>query len=281
MLTATTDPCLDEQEFRESFEAFESGYNLQEVTLGWIQCIALVYSIVAVVKILKEFCAEDDVVPGWYEFTRAEHLLNHVIRTGKGNLVTTQCLILKSSYLLYIERHDWAYDVMGTAVRLCFQLGLHNQPSWTNVSPFDVHMRTRIFWCIYSLERNISHQCGAPYQVNEKDIAIDLPSEITTGSRGFVARDGAISPIPSQLATIKWARLCSDMWDSMFGVNARPITPEFIAVTDARILLLLSEVPEPLQRSSDTLKNVEYLQHPHYVVRQSIVLHLVSMIIAS
>ncbi|KAK4934863.1 Fungal Zn2Cys6 Cluster domain [Elasticomyces elasticus] len=87
------DPCLDEQDFRESFERFESGYNFQDVTLGRIESIALVYSIVAVVKIVKDFCAEDNVVPGWYEFTRAEHLLNHIIRTGKGNLVTIQCLI--------------------------------------------------------------------------------------------------------------------------------------------------------------------------------------------
>ncbi|KAK5020920.1 hypothetical protein LTS07_011355 [Exophiala sideris] len=62
--------------------------------------------------------------------------------------------------------------------------------------------------------------------------------------------------------------------DSMFGVNARPITPEFIAATDARKLLLLTEVPERLRWSSDTVKNLEYPQHPHYMVRQSIVLHL-------
>ncbi|KIX06721.1 uncharacterized protein Z518_04697 [Rhinocladiella mackenziei CBS 650.93] len=267
-------PCLDEDLFREVFDRYVCNYLLQDVTLDRIQFIALVYLIVAVVKIVKEFCAEDNVVPGWYEFTRAEHLLNHVIRTGKGDLATTQCLILKASYLLYIERHDWAYDVMGTAVRLCFQLGLHNQKSWTGASPFERHMRIRIFWCIYCLERNIAHQCGAPYQINEKDIAVDPPSELPSGSRGFVVSEGSISPIPSQIATIKWARLCSDMWDSMFGVKSQPATAEFIAVTDARILLLLEEVPEPLRWSSETIRKLEYLQYPHYVVRQSIVLHL-------
>ncbi|KAK5176077.1 hypothetical protein LTR44_011352 [Exophiala sp. CCFEE 6388] len=269
------------------FDRYTTNRSLRSITLERIQLIILVYLVVAVVKIVQDFCPQDNVIPGWYEFIRAEHLLNHIIRTGKGNLVTLQCLILKSSYLLYIERHDWAYDVMGTSVRLCFQLGIHNQQSWTGMTDFDVHMRIRIFWCIYCLERNIAHQCGAPYQINEKDIAIDLPAELQSGLRGLVSIEGSLTPIPNQLATIKWARLCSDMWDAMFGVNARQVNTEFVVVTDARILLLLNEVPPALRWTSATLKAIDALrwtsatlkaidgiQYPHFIVRQSIVLHL-------
>ncbi|KAK5020664.1 hypothetical protein LTS07_011497 [Exophiala sideris] len=239
------------------FDRYTTNRSLRSITLERIQLIILVYLVVAVVKIVQDFCPQDNVIPGWYEFIRAEHLLNHIIRTGKGNLVTLQCLILKSSYLLYIERHDWAYDVMGTSVRLCFQLGIHNQQSWTGMTDFDVHMRIRIFWCIYCLERNIAHQCGAPYQINEKDIAIDLPAELQSGLRGLVSIEGSLTPIPNQLATIKWARLCSDMWDAMFGVNARQVNTEFVVVTDARILLLLNEVPPALRWTSATLKAID------------------------
>ncbi|KAK4934552.1 hypothetical protein LTR10_024210 [Elasticomyces elasticus] len=256
------------------FDRYTTNRSLRSITLERIQLIILVYLVVAVVKIVQDFCPQDNVIPGWYEFIRAEHLLNHIIRTGKGNLVTLQCLILKSSYLLYIERHDWAYDVMGTSVRLCFQLGIHNQQSWTGMTDFDVHMRIRIFWCIYCLERNIAHQCGAPYQINEKDIAIDLPAELQSGLRGLVSIEGSLTPIPNQLATIKWARLCSDMWDAMFGVNARQVNTEFVVVTDARILLLLNEVPPALRWTSATLKAIDGMQYPHFIVRQSIVLHL-------
>ncbi|KAK4934568.1 hypothetical protein LTR10_024204 [Elasticomyces elasticus] len=142
------------------------------------------------------------------------------------------------------------------------------------MTDFDVYMRIRIFWCIYCLERNISHQCGAPYQINKKDIAIDLPSELKSGLQGFVSNEGSLTPIPRQLATIKWARLCSDMWDSMFGVTARQVNTEFIVVTDAQILLLLNEMPPALRWTSATLKAIDDIQYPRYIVRQSIVLHL-------
>ncbi|KIW76440.1 hypothetical protein Z517_11186 [Fonsecaea pedrosoi CBS 271.37] len=265
-------PCLDSKAFEQDFQRFAG--NVQEVTLERIQFIALVNLILAVVKNVDEFCPEDDIIPGWYEFTKAEHLLNHVIKSGKGNLTTIQCLILKASYLLYIERNDWAYDEIGTAVRLCFQTGLHNQSSWTGLSPLEVHMRQRIFWCVYCLERNISHQCGAPYQMSDQDIAVELPSDSTVEGVSVGGGEGGFSPITYQLATIKWAKVCSDMWDAMFGVNSRSPTAELIAVTDARILLLIEELPVHLRWSSDFLKVAVQLQYPHYIVRQAIVLHL-------
>ena len=268
------DPCLDQGFFDADFQKYAC--SVPEVTLERIQFIALVNLIVAVVKNVDDFCPDDHTIPGWYEFTRAEHLLNHIIKSGKGNLGTMQCLILKASYLLYIERNDWAYDEIGTAVRLCFQTGLHNQRSWADQSPLQIHMRQRIFWCIYCLERNISHQCGAPYQMNDRDIAVELPYDGGGEGASFGADESGFSSITYQLATIKWARVCSDMWDAMFRVNSRPPTTEMVAVTDARILLLIEELPIHLRWSTDFLKNAVELQHPHYVVRQAIVLHLVS-----
>lgn len=249
---------------------------MHEITLDRLHVISLVYLIIAIVRIVKDFCADEKTIPGWYEFTRADHILNHIIRTGKGSLATIQCLILQASYLLYVERQDWAYDVMGIAIRLVFQLDMNKQKAWSNLSPFDIHMKQRVFWCIYCLERNIAHQCGVPYQLSENDIAVDLPSEMEGGTQGFVAESGSITPIPSLVVTIKWARLCSHMWDSMFGVNAQPVTAEFIAITDARIQLLINEVPKPLQWTSDLLQSSDSTRYPHYAMRQSIVLHLVS-----
>lgn len=77
------------------------------------------------------------------------------------------------------------------------------------------------------------------------------------------------------VATVKWARLCSDMWGSMFGANARPVTPDFVAVTDARITVLVNELPQYLRRTPDFLAYAESMNFPHAIVTQNIVLLLV------
>ena len=272
-----SDPCLDASLFYESLIRHKASPFPGENTLDNMQFIALTYLMSAVVKILDDFCSDDNVTPGWSEFARAEHLLNHIIRGHKGNLVTIQCLILKSSYLLYVERQDWAYDEIGSAVRLCFQLGLHNQKSWKNLSPLDVEMRQRIFWCIFCLERNMSHLCRVPYHIREGDICVNLPPVRSFGSGSFGSEaEAGFHSMPYLIATIKWARICSDLWDSILGVNAQPTTPEFIAITDARILILTSELPQYLKWTPEMLDNADFLQYPHFILRQSVILHLVS-----
>lgn len=172
-------------------------------------------------------------VPAWEEFCRAESILTHLTWLGNGNMLTIQCLLIKARYLLYIEKADSAYDTMSRIVCLCFKLGLHDQPKWSDsVTPFETVMRQRIFWTIFYLERNIAFNCGAPYLIRESDFNVDLPKNLED-SRMFPGE-----PLPPEnmersngaylSGAVKWGRLCSEIWDTVFGVNAIKPTSEFI-----------------------------------------------------
>ncbi|KAK4934567.1 hypothetical protein LTR10_024203 [Elasticomyces elasticus] len=58
-------PCIDEFTFREEFDRYATNRSLQSITLERIQLIILVYLVVAVAKIVKDFCPQDNVIPGW------------------------------------------------------------------------------------------------------------------------------------------------------------------------------------------------------------------------
>lgn len=218
------------------------------------------------------------MVPGWKEFTRAEHILSHTTWLGRGNLLTVQCLTLKTIYFLFIEKQNAAYDAISTAVRLTYQLGLHDQTTWQSNDPFDMTMKQRVFWCIYCLDRNVALVCGVPYLIRESYFTVDLP-KCTDGN------DVPISPsssdpesisLPYLYGTIKWAKLCSEIWDAMFGMNVSNLTSqEFVATMDARIMLLIHDLPPQLQWHHNILESAEIRRYPLFVLRQNILINLV------
>lgn len=78
---------------------------------------------------------------------------------------------------MYADKGNAAYSIIGQACRSCFLAGLHQQSSssWRAYTPFEIHMRQRIFWTVYFLDRRISLSCCRPYSIRESDIDIEQP----------------------------------------------------------------------------------------------------------
>jgi hypothetical protein len=82
------------------------------------------------------------------------------------------------------------------------------------------------------------------------------------------------SPVPCLLQIIKWAELSSEIWDAMFGVGVqKPISQEFIAATDSKIMELSRETPGFLHWPlASGLHNPDEM--PAFITQQSFVLYL-------
>jgi hypothetical protein len=218
------------------------------------QLVALANLMMAEVRLLSDEWIETEAVPGWAHFWRAEGILRRLVWQGNGNRLTVQCLIVKARYLMYLEHGSAAHETICRAVRLCFQLGLHDKSSWTACSPFECVMRERIFWTVFYLERSVALNCGYPYLIRETDIQVGIPAAYD---------DQALfpdKPLPLELAetrsyapnlaaSIKWSRLTAEIWDAMFAANHAPIDPEFVTSMDARILYTMNHLP-PFFRTS-------------------------------
>lgn len=276
-------PSLNENQFRAQLETFLAGEDLRMSSGDRQQFIALINLMQAEVRILIDDRPGLSQVPGWDQFCRAESLLHRLTWLGKGNILTIQCLICKARYLLYLERAGSAYHVMGHVVQLCFQLGLHNQSSWKDCSPFDIAMRQRIFWTILYLERNVSINSGSPYLIREADFKVGLlpalDDKLMFPGKPLPAETPHRSFAPYLMSAVKWGKLGSEIWDVVFGINAeRPTSQEFVATMDARIGFITSQLPVFLQWEKRTNFQAcvdETNDVPHYVHRQALILYLV------
>ncbi|EXJ77935.1 hypothetical protein A1O3_09094 [Capronia epimyces CBS 606.96] len=284
-------PCINEAHFRSQLAGFlaaadETG--MPGMAMGHrvaLQFATLLNFIMAVAHILHDTHpgtpgSQDDYVPGWKEFCRAEKLLVHTTWLEMANMVTIQILLVKASYYVYVSKLNAAYDTMGTAVRLCFQQGLHNEPAWgeaCNLTFYDRTYRQRVFWCIYCLNHNVAQNAGAPDLICDLDFDVDLPrcvdDRMLYPNCPPLPEIPKASPIPLLLEIVRWAKLSSEIWDAMFGVRAqKPISPEFVAATDDKIMQLSTGAPRFLSWPPADEQGHEQL--PAFITQQSFILYL-------
>lgn len=249
-------PVLNEVEFRGQLEHFlqdREGMPQRQMTAESAHFAAALYLVLAIVKAATSDWRSDASVPGWDDFCRADIILTRLLWLSSGAIITVRCLALKSLYLYLIEKADPAYDVIGKAVRLLFQQGLHDQRLWIGIPHADIEARRILFWTVFCLERVISFQAGAPWMLHEVDINVDMPSTTTKAGEEFQAMDPTTSIQDHSIAVymycwVKWCRLSAEVWTNMCSVNANKTdSEEFVAVMDAKLVHYTRQLPMELQ----------------------------------
>jgi hypothetical protein len=189
--------------------------------------------------------------------------------------------MIKTLFLIFSERTSMASISISSAVRLGYQVGLYDQTSWKTDDSNEVAMRQRVFWCLYCLDRHVALVCGVPYLIRESDFRVNEPLVVQdTGFSPSASASGEIPYCSSILylrSTIKWARLSAEIWDGIFGIKAaNPADREFVAAIDARVTLLIQDLPSQFQWSSQTMPSSDTDGLPRHVYRQCMIINLVS-----
>lgn len=84
--------------------------------------------------------------------------------------------VLTAIYSLMRPNVPGVWYTMGSALRLTVDLGLHAEKINKNYDPFTRELRRRLFWCVYSLDRQICAYFGRPFGIPEESISARYPS---------------------------------------------------------------------------------------------------------
>lgn len=96
------------------------------------------------------------------------------------DLRALQCLVLIAQYSMLTPTRTAAYWIVGTAVKLCQDLGLTEEATITKspcgqpLNPLEIDMRRRLFWIVISMEFGLSHSLGRSscYSVTHDNIDV-------------------------------------------------------------------------------------------------------------
>ncbi|OPB46368.1 Zn2Cys6 transcription factor [Trichoderma guizhouense] len=151
---------------------------------------------------------------------KATDYLNAVL--FEGGLRALQAMLLLCQFRLSNSTNhasDSLWHIVGIAVRMCFELGLHREATYRTagsrrdtadvsfLSPKyeENEVRRRCFWSVYALDRVISVTLGRPLAICVEDIDVELPTDdfeetasVSTLSPGS---DRDSSQIPSRYRT--------------------------------------------------------------------------------
>ena len=92
------------------------------------------------------------------------------------NIRTVQILLLLAIYGLRAPRGPGAWPLIGIAMRMCVEMGMHRQSINTQgrAAEAEDHVRC-LFWTCYCLDRQTSIILGRPFAVADHDIDAALP----------------------------------------------------------------------------------------------------------
>jgi len=93
-------------------------------------------------------------------------------------LESLQSILLLTLYSLMRPTVPGVWYVLGLALRMCVDLGLHKEAPTQNSNLVDYFIkdkRRRLFWCTYSLDRQVCFYLGRPVGIPEESIATPFP----------------------------------------------------------------------------------------------------------
>ncbi|KAL3495024.1 fungal-specific transcription factor domain-containing protein [Aspergillus germanicus] len=171
-------------------------------------------------------------VPGMDYYTKAISLIPRL--PERPSMAHIEALVILSLYSQFLNRWNFAYTTIGTALRLALVAGLnHNIPPEQCPDLITRENRVRLWWTIYIFDRFWSLKLGLPLQVNAGDIHVDSPSNLPI--QGY---EDEFADASYQVALIDLAGVSSEIMQNIH--NSRTFDGSFVQ-REQRTLVKLKE----------------------------------------
>ncbi|KAH8890099.1 putative fungal-specific transcription factor [Thozetella sp. PMI_491] len=142
-----------------------------------------------------------------------------------------------SIYYFMCDQDLLAWRTIGVAGRMCLEMGLHHRKSLLDHfrEPDSLKLATRVFWCVYVLDRRWSFGTSLSFSLIDRDIDPELPEP------------GPNSPYLQCM--IGYGRLCSKLWDAipLFSSATQTIPRDIAASLDMQTQDWLESIPSDLR----------------------------------
>ncbi|KAH9860720.1 hypothetical protein J1614_012052 [Plenodomus biglobosus] len=173
-------PVLHEPSFREAYEAWLVDHdNFDPAWLCSFLCVLLLARRVARVT----FPEEQEKV--WWR--RVQALLPVVIFTT--SVTAVQALMLAAVHLHNTNHRDACWNLTGTAIRVAYAIGLHQDKAGAGQTPVVRELRKQLWWTIYSLEQAQVTSYDRPGAIEHPGPRIGCPNEKILGMASHYPQD--------------------------------------------------------------------------------------------
>ncbi|KAI0376735.1 fungal-specific transcription factor domain-containing protein [Hypomontagnella monticulosa] len=160
-----------------------------------------------------------------YCVSSARSLLPHLM--SKCTLYNLRALLLLSLFLHNNNERNATWNLVGTATRIAFALGLHRRDTGSAFNPIEREIRKRIFCTLYGFEQFLATSLGRPSGMNDSDVEVIPPrAGMLDGNGG--GGDAVLVAFTLRLHRILGRSRVSQGTnpDPRVGKDSRPMSPE-------------------------------------------------------
>ncbi|KAF8528868.1 fungal-specific transcription factor domain-containing protein [Hysterangium stoloniferum] len=110
----------------------------------------------------------------YYERAMILYYIGH----SNTQVAQVQCFVILSSFLCSVNCLPQAWLLVGQAVRIGQDLGLHRTPKHLALSATDKQTRRKVWWSVYTLDRMLAIALGRPFGVDDRDCDTEFPLQV-------------------------------------------------------------------------------------------------------
>ncbi|CAI6335260.1 unnamed protein product [Periconia digitata] len=170
-----------------------------------------------------------------------------------GNITLVQTLTLMSNYLQKKNKPNSGYNYLGLALHMAMGLGLHKEFQGWDISPLNMEIRRRVWWCIFVFNVGAAITFGRPVAW-PGNVELSLPLNVSSRainnlSRSIPSEADHITTYSAVIMQSKFHMLTNDIYARVISMPY-PTTAELIRLDDDRIKTWESKVPSWYSRDA-------------------------------
>ena len=205
-----------------------------------------------------------------------------------GNITLVQTLTLMSNYLQKRNKPNSGYNYLGLALHMAMGLGLHKEFHDWDISPLNIVIRRRVWWCMFVFNIGAAITFGRPLAWPNKNVEVSLPLNIsdralTNLSSALPDEADRVTSYSSVIMQSRFHSLTNDIYTRVISISF-PSATELLHLDDTIIGKWESSVPSwyredvtmPAQLATGhsimwwRMRNFRIIMYRPYVMRRAL-----------
>lgn len=256
-------PVVDKPSFldayKELMDSKRDARSMREKT-PFISLVFAIFACAARVVDDPRLRVGDESGRGMVYYERA--LVLHYISHASIQMAHVQCIVLLSSFLCAVNCLPQAWLLVGQAVRMAQDLGLHRFTRHASITPLEKQVRRKVFWSVYSLDRMLAMALGRPLGIEDSDCDAEYPFEYDDEELPQFFSGAPMDEKPPSLmvgfvALVDLYRIAGRVCRRIYGIDSfrEHLEPEKVKELTEQAAVLDSELMDWCNRLPATFKS--------------------------
>ncbi|KAK7749753.1 hypothetical protein SLS53_000332 [Cytospora paraplurivora] len=236
---------------------------------GWWASLNVALAIAHRLRVMSNLVPHEEEKKAWGYMKNAMACFAELSMRNT-DLLSVQALLGMALFMQGTPNPQPSSLLIGTAIRLSHNIGLHKRGTGFNLNPIEIEQRKRVFWIAYMLDKDLCIRSGRPFAQDDDDMNVELPSGDPEDNIGNI-------PLADGKGKMNLFRIMCELALIESKVYKRLYATKATKQTDGELLQTIGELDQELEDWKDRMP-IEY--RPEHEIQAShtpLILHVVML----